>query len=96
MQKEVTDSTIDLVREYLPQTGVSFPLKSEEDVQILADYFEEMEVSLSNALSDGEPVDRSLLSRVAKAFDELAVIEDEDFHDLDTLNERLFQRNSSE
>ena len=89
MQKEVTDATISLIRKCLPQTGVTLPIRSEEDVQILADYFEEMEISLSNALSDGEPINRSFLSKVAKAFDELAVIEDDDFHNLDSLNERL-------
>lgn len=89
MQKKISDITIDLIKEHISEIEITIPLKSEEDVQAIADYFEEMEVSMANALSDGEQIDRSKLDAVAHAFDELADFEDDDFHNLEDLNRRL-------
>ena len=89
MQKKISDITIDLIKEHISEIEITIPLKSEEDVQAIADYFEKMEVSMANALSDGEQIDRSKLDAVAHAFDELADFEDDDFHDLEDLNRRL-------
>ena len=89
MQKMVSNATILLIKENLPKIGIGLPLKNEEELQIVADYFEDMEVCLSNAISDGEQIDRSQLDAAARAFDELAVFEDDDTHDLVDLNKRL-------
>jgi len=89
MQKKVSDSTIRLIKEHLSGIGIALPLKSEEDVQTIAEYFEEMEICLSNALSDGERIDRSQLDEAARAFDELTDFEEDDTHDLGDLNKRL-------
>ena len=89
MKKDVRDETILLIKRYLPDIGIQLPLTCEEDVEAIADFFEEMEISLSNALGCGERIDRQLLDSAANAFDDLAVIEDDDFHDIDDLNRRL-------
>ncbi len=94
MHKAISEGTIALIRKHIPKIGVTLPIRDEEDVQIIADYFEEMEVCLSNALSDGEKIDRSELDAAAKAFDELAMIEDDDCHDLEDLNKRLMSQSS--
>ena len=87
--RKVSDATITLIREHLSEIGIALPLKSEEDVQTIADYFEEMEICLSNALSDGELIDRSQLDAAARAFDELTDFEEDDIHNLGELNKRL-------
>ena len=89
MQKTVRDETISLIKAYLPEIGVQIPLRDEEDVERICDYFEDMEVSLANALGDGDKIDRDLLDAAANAFDDLAIIEDDDCHDIDDLNRRL-------
>ena len=91
MQKEVRDETIQLIKRYLPEMRVQLPLTDESDVEEISDFFEDMEGSLSNALGCGEAVDRQLLDAVAHAFDDLAIIEDDDFHDIDDLNRRLME-----
>ena len=89
MQKKVSDATIMLIKSHLSEIRIMLPLKNEDDVQTIADYFEDMEICLSNAMSDGEQIDRSQLDAAARAFDELAAIEDDDTHDLVDLNRRL-------
>ena len=58
-------------------------------MQTITDYFEEIRISLSNALSDGGRVDRSQLDAAARAFDELTDFEEDDIRDLEDLNKRL-------
>ena len=89
MQKKVSDATIMLIKSHLSEIRIMLPLKNEDDVQTIADYFEDMEICLSNAMSDGEQIDRSQLDAAARAFDELAAIENDDTHDLVDLNRRL-------
>lgn len=89
MQKIVRDETISLIKTYLPEIDIQLPLKNDEDIEKISDFFEEMEISLSNALGCGEKIDRELLNSAANAFDDLAIIEDDDFHDIDSLNRRL-------
>lgn len=89
MQKIVSDETISLIKRYLPEIGIQLPLRNEEDIEKISDFFEEMEISLSNALGCGEKIDRKLLDSAARAFDDMAIIEDDDFHDIDNLNRRL-------
>jgi len=92
MQKTIRDETITLIKAYLPEIGVQVPLRSEEDIEKICDFFEYMEVTLANALADGEKVDRNLLDAAASAFDDLAIVEDDEYHDIDDLNRRLMMR----
>ena len=89
MQKTIRDETITLIKAYLPEIGVQVPLRSEEDIEKICDFFEYMEATLANALADGEKVDRNLLDAAASAFDDLAIVEDDEYHDIDDLNRRL-------
>ncbi len=89
MQKIIRDETVSLIKAYLPEIGVQIPLRDEEDVEKICDYFEDMEVSLANALGYGDKIDCGLLGAAANAFDDLAIIEDDDYHDIDDLNRRL-------
>ncbi|MBR4227029.1 MAG: hypothetical protein IKR86_09775 [Candidatus Methanomethylophilaceae archaeon] len=89
MQKMVRDETISLIKAYLPEIGVQIPLRDEEDVGKICEYFEDMEVSLANALGEGDKIDRDLLDAAANAFDDLAIIEDDEYHDIEDLNRRL-------
>jgi hypothetical protein len=89
MQKTVSNETVSMIKRYLPEIGIQLPLRDEEDIEKISDFFEEMEISLSNALGCGERIDRQLLNSAACAFDDLAIIEDDDFHDVDDLNKRL-------
>ena len=89
MQKTIRDKTVYLIKTYLPEIGVQIPLKGEGDIEKICDFFEDMEVSLANALGYGDEIDRGLLGAAADAFDDLAIIEDDDCHDVDDLNRRL-------
>lgn len=89
MKKIIRDKTIELIKKYLPEINVTLPLKNEEDVEIISDFFENMEREMSNALGYGDPVDHTLLDDASNAFDDLAIIYEEDYHDLDDLNRRL-------
>ena len=89
MKKIVRDKTIELIKKYLPEMNVTLPLKNEDDVEIICDFFENMEREMSNALGYGDSVDRALLNDASDAFDDLAIIYEEDYHDLDDLNRRL-------
>lgn len=89
MQKMVRDETISLIKAYLPKMGIQIPLRDEEDVGKICEYFEDMEVSLANALGEGDKIDRDLLDAAANAFDDLAIIEDDEYHDIEDLNRRL-------
>ena len=88
MEKKVSDRTLELIKEYLPEIGVGLPLKDEEDIERICDFFEDMEVTLANAAGCGEKVDRDLLCGAAVVYDEL-VINGDDYHDIDALNKRL-------
>ncbi len=88
MKKNVRDRTVELIKEYLPEIGVELPLKDEEDIEKICDFFEEMEVTLANADGCGEEVDQDLLDGVSDAYDDL-VINGDDYHDIDELNKRL-------
>ncbi len=87
MEKTVSDRTLELIKEYLPEIGLELLLKDEEDIEKICDFFEEMEVTLANADGCGEEVDSDLLCGAADAYDEL-VINGND-HDIDELNKRL-------
>ena len=78
-----------MIKRYLPDIGVQLPLRDEGDVEKISDFFEEIEISLSNALGCGEKIDCQLLNSASRAFDDLAIIEDDDYHDIDELNQRL-------
>lgn len=91
MKKIIRDETILLIKRYLPEIGIQLPLTSETDIETIADFFEEKEITLSNALSCGDEIDRQLLDAVARAFDDLALFEDDDFHDIESLNRRLME-----
>lgn len=88
MKKNVSDRTVELIKEYLPEIGVELPLKDADDIEKICDFFEEMEVTLANADGCGEKVDTDLLDGAADAYDDL-VINGDDYHDIDELNKRL-------
>lgn len=88
MEKTVSNRTLELIKLYLPEIGLKLPLKDEGDVELICDFFEEMEVTLANADGCGEEVDQDLLDGASDAYDEL-VINGDDYHDIDDLNMRL-------
>ena len=44
---------------------------------------------MSNALGYGDSINRALLNDASDAFDDLVIIYEEDYHDIDDLNRRL-------
>lgn len=91
MKKTVSKRSIELIVKYLPEIGVELPLKNEDDVDKICDFFEDMEASLANAAGCGEKIDRDLLCDASNAFDDLAIINDGDYHDLEELNAQLMR-----
>ena len=89
MKLEVRDSTIEMIKRYKDDIGITFPLKDADDVEILSDFFKDMECTMANALTYGDDVDMDLLDRAANAYDDLTPIEEDDYNDLDDLNRRL-------
>ena len=84
-----SDRTVELILEHIGKTGIELPLKSEDDTDALAEYFAEIEVSLSNGLCSGKEIDRKLLKDVGNALRELTPFNGDDFIDIDKLNKRL-------
>lgn len=89
MKKTIRDETIQLIKTHLPEIGVQIPLRDEDDVWKVCEYFMDMEISLANALGCGDEIDRDLLDASANAYDDLSIVEDDDYHDIDDLNRRL-------
>ena len=89
MKKEQSDRTVELIREHLGDMGLKLPLKKMKEIEVINDFFEDMEIEMSNALSCGEDADRALLNDVSRAFDETVFYEIDDYVDLDELNRRL-------
>ena len=89
MKKEQTDRTVELIAEYLEKMGLQLPLRSMDDIEVINEFFSELEVELAQAADKGESIDGKLLDDVSRAFDDTAIYESDDYVDLDDLNARL-------
>ena len=89
MKKEQCDRTVELIAEYLEEMGLQLPLRSVDDIEVINDFFSDLEVELAQAADAGESVDSELLDDVSRAFDDTAIYELDDYVDLDELNARL-------
>lgn len=89
MEMVPRDRTVQLIKEYLPEIGIELPIKDKSDLEEIAEFFEEMEVSLATDSMNGGNVDREFLGDVCRAFDDLNPNDIGDFIDIDKLNERL-------
>ena len=88
MLKNVSDSTIALLKGgVLVKLGISVPLSS-EDVERLFEYVDEQEVALANAKAEGVAVNADYFKAICIAVDELAENES-DSVDIEDLNSRL-------
>ena len=83
-----SDRTVELIRKYLSDMGLNLPLES-EDMDVISDFFENMEVDMANGLSEGVETDRNLLEDISNAYDEVTYVDDDDFIDMSKLNRRL-------
>lgn len=92
MEMIPSDRTIELIIEHINTIGIDLPLKSMDDVDRISEYFAEIEVSLSNGLSSGKDVNRKYLEDVENANQELTPFNEDDFIDIEKLNERLIKR----
>ena len=84
-----SDRTVELILEHIDNIGLELPLKSDDDVGILAEYFAKIEDSLSIGLCSGKEIDRKLLKDAERANMELTPFNSDDFIDIDKLNKRL-------
>ncbi len=83
-----SDRTVELIRKYLSDMGLNLPLEA-EDMDVISDFFENMEVDMANGLSEGVETDRNLLEDISNAYDEVTYVNDDDFIDMSKLNRRL-------
>lgn len=88
----VRDETLSLIEEYHSEAGVDLPLSGEKDIEKLSDFFEDMQSRLRNEISEGKQIDGHLLELVSDAFDDLAILDNEDYHDVAELNRRMTHR----
>ena len=77
-----------LLKKFLPEIGVSITF-SQSDLEEASDFFCRMEIDLAQKKECGREYDQNLLDAVCRAYDDFTPIEDEDFVDMDVLNERL-------
>jgi hypothetical protein len=82
------DASVRLLKKFLPAIGVSIPL-SESDLEEASDFFCRMEIDLAQEKECGREYNQNLLDAVCRAYDDFTPIEDEDFVDMDALNDRL-------
>ena len=86
--KKVGDKTAKLIKEkVLPQKSITLPI-TEENLEMIFNWFEEEEISLANDESDGVSVDRDYFNAICKAVDELLETADEEVDIID-LNQKL-------
>ena len=90
MLKKVNNTTLALIKNRaIPQTNIICPITS-NDIDILFDWFEMEEITLSNAKADNEHIDTVYFHAVCVAVNDLLTT-DEEAIDLDDLNRRLEQ-----
>ena len=91
MERIPRDITVQAIREFAENAGVTIPLKTEEDIEILSAFFGDMEDSLSNAFVNGKEVDEPLFDKIVSAHNDLNLPDEEDFIDIIKLNKRLLK-----
>ena len=84
MTVKLSNRTVELIKEHLDETGLELPLKGEEDIYTLMQFFTDMEGSLG----DDPNANEQLLKDVSYAVDELN-LEDMDIIEMNDLNRRL-------
>ena len=84
-----SDRTIELIRTYLPQMGLTLPLNGEKDLETITVFFSDMESSMANGLETGLNIDRELLKDISKAVDDTNPWNEVDYIDIEKLNKRL-------
>ena len=91
MLRIISQRTVDIIREKLitPQL-IKLPITN-DSIDIVYEWFENEEITLANAMADGESIDETYLNNVCAALDEL--FDDEDSYiDLNDLNNKLLQK----
>lgn len=91
MEIAISDDVIKIIRRHIDKISVKLPLKSEEEVDELTEYFWEIECDLAHGLSLEMDVDRDLLEDAARVVTEFSIYNDEDYVDLEKLNKRLME-----
>jgi hypothetical protein len=89
MKKEQCDRTVQLIAENLEKMGLTIPLRDMDDIEVINDFFSDLEVELAQAKDAGEKIDQKYIEDVSRAFDDTAIYELDDYVDLDELNARL-------
>ena len=88
MLKRVHLSTAVLIKENLINKGLIYPPFDEAKVEIAFDWFDNEEISLSNAKADGEKIDEGYFENVCIAANDLLATDEEDV-DIQYLNQIL-------
>ncbi|MCQ2071103.1 MAG: hypothetical protein MJZ68_08225 [archaeon] len=88
MEKLISDATVKCISDSLSKNNLILPLDN-NDIETLLEYFEMLEITLSNNKNDGEFVDEDFLNQITDCVDELAIYEDDEYIDLESLNLRL-------
>ena len=85
------ETTVHTICEYAEKAGVTIPLKSEEDIDILSSFFGDMEDHLSNAYVSGKKIDEELFDKIVSAHNDLNLPDEGDYIDITKLNKRLLK-----
>lgn len=93
MEKEIRDTTVELVKKYKDEIGLELPIptdkaQSSEIFYQLLQFFTRLEASLSLDSDEGIGIDRQLLNDVSRATDDFN-LKKEEFIDVEKLNKRL-------
>lgn len=89
-EKIISDCSIWVILDNLSETDLPLPL-DENDMEVLLEHIELLESSLSDRKDSGESIDEKLLIDVSNCVDEIAIYEDDEYIDMNKLNERLNQ-----
>ena len=87
-EKVPSDATIALIADYLSEMKLHMPLDGPQ-IETAIDFFEDLEISLSEDQAEGKKVDRTLLFNASEAVDDLAICDDGDYLDYEKLNSRV-------
>jgi hypothetical protein len=90
MLRKVSNSTIELIKgnDILKLLKLSTPL-TDEDVDILFDYFEQQEINCVQLKESGKQIDKDYFVKICKAVDDFLIDDDNNNIDISDLNEKL-------
>ncbi len=82
--KKISEESVRLIREHLPELGLTFPLDDDDGGYRILKFFEAIDADIGGMIAEGKKVDPELIDDVGRIIEEfLAPDEPIDYNDLE-------------